>query len=246
MIRLIFILFYIIYIIAATPFLLCYANIVAKKSKEKSDTFCVGYVKHFFRCIMWISGVKLTVKGVENIPDNEPVLYVGNHRGFFDIISSYIYTKGVTGIVAKKEMIKVPILRNWMRHIYCLFLDRENPKEGLKMILSGVESIKSGTSIMIYPEGTRNASDTVLPFKEGSFKMAQKSGCKIIPMALCNTESVLENHFPLIKSSEVILEFGNPVDMANLAPEHKKFVGAYVQNQIQEMYNANHSQLFGK
>ena len=84
---------------------------------------------------------------------DEPVLYVGNHRSFFDILLTYSRCKRLTGYIAKKEMEKVPLLSIWMRFVYCLFLDRENPKEGLKTILKAIEYIKKGISICIFPEG---------------------------------------------------------------------------------------------
>ena len=87
-----------------------------------------------------------------------------------------------------------------MRRLYCLFLDRKDLKQGLKTILTAIDQVKSGISICIFPEGTRNRdredSTTLLPFKDGSFKIAQKTGCPIIPMALTGTADVFENHFP--------------------------------------------------
>lgn len=105
-----------------------------------------------------------------------------------------------TGFVAKKEIEKVPLLNIWMRYLYCLFLDRKNMKEGLKTILTGIDYLKAGTSIVIFPEGTRNKSiDGVLPFHAGSFKLAEKSGCRIIPMVQNNTAAALEDHLPFFK-----------------------------------------------
>ena len=113
--------------------------------------------------------------GLENIPDDEPVLFIGNHRGFFDVIISYTYMKRPTGFVAKKEMKKALIIRRWMDNLFCLFLDRENMKEGLKTILKGIDYIKDGKSIVIFPEGTRNKGEGVQDFHAGSFKFAEKN-----------------------------------------------------------------------
>ena len=80
-------------------------------------------------------------------------------------------------------MEKIPILRTWMANVNCLFLDRKNIKEGLKTILQGIEKVKNGISIWIFPEGTRNTNEDItelLPFKEGSLKIAEKSGCPVI------------------------------------------------------------------
>lgn len=130
-----------------------------------------------------------------------------------------------TGFVAKKEIEKVPLLNIWMRYLYCLFLDRKNMKEGLKTILTGIDYLKAGTSIVIFPEGTRNKSiDGVLPFHAGSFKLAEKSGCRIIPMVQNNTAAALEDHLPFFKKTHTVLEFGKPIDVASMDREQKKLL----------------------
>ena len=131
-------------------------------------------------------------------------------------------------------MAKIPFLSIWMRNINCLFLDRDNIKEGLKTILKGIDQIKNGYSVYISPEGTRNQGKEMLPFKEGSLKMAEKTGCAIIPVSLTNTEAVFENHTPWIRRAHVIIEFGKPIYVAKLDKEQHKFLGAYVQNIIKE------------
>ena len=135
--------------------------------------------------------------GFENIPD-EPVLFIGNHRSFFDILLTYSRCPRLTGYVAKKEMEKIPLLSTWMRFVYCLFLDRKNPKEGLKTILQAIDYVKQGISICIFPEGTRNKGEelSMLPFKEGAFKIATKTGCAIVPISMNNTAAIFENQFP--------------------------------------------------
>ena len=80
---------------------------------------------------------------------------MGNHRSYFDILGGYTTVPGLMGFVAKKEMLGYPLLRSWMKNVNCLFLDRENLKEGLKTILEGIEHVKSGISVWIFPEGTK-------------------------------------------------------------------------------------------
>lgn len=92
----------------------------------------------------------------------------------------------------------------------------------------------------IFPEGTRNKTDDLmLPFKEGSFKIAEKSGCPIIPMAITNSADVLEAHMPHIKKTHVIVEYGKPIYPNELDKEQKKKIGAYCQNVIAEMLEKN-------
>ena len=140
-------------------------------------------------------------------------------------------------------MLRIPLLRDWMKALYCLFLDRDDIKAGLKTILQGIEYIKRGISICIFPEGTRNHSDTMMPFKEGSLKMAEKTGCPIIPMAITNSAEMFENHIPFIRKCHVILEYGKPILPAELSREERKFLGAYTQKKIQEMLDKNRALL---
>lgn len=149
-----------------------------------------------------------------------------------------------TGYIAKKEMERYPLLSNWMRYLHCLFLDRKDIKQGLKTILTAIEKIKSGISICIFPEGTRNKNKDeleLLPFHEGSFKIASKSGCAIIPMAMNNTAEIFEAHMPKIKSTHVVLEYGKPIYVKELSKEDQKHLGTYTQNIIYEMLEKNKS-----
>ena len=124
MIRFILVVLYLIlYLILFLPVLLV-EWIIGKFNpglKARSSKALVGWG---FRCIAFLAGAKVTVKGLENIPTDTAVLYVGNHRSFFDVILTLSYFPGVTGYVAKLEMKKAPILRIWMKNIHCLFLDR--------------------------------------------------------------------------------------------------------------------------
>ena len=146
----------------------------------------------------------------------------------------------VTGYIAKKEIEKVPLLRNWMRNLHCLFLDRKDIKAGLKTILEAIELMKCGISICIFPEGTRNkVADTFLPFHEGSFKIAQKANCPIVPITINNSAAVLEDHFPKIRKAHVVVEYGRPIYINELAPENKKQLAPYVQQIISDTYFKN-------
>lgn len=218
--------------------------IIGKFNKEKKDYSSLRIVQNAFKFILWITGVKVTVIGEENIPD-EAVLFIGNHRSFFDILLTYSRCKRLTGYIAKKEMDRFPLLNNWMRNLYCLFLDRENPKEGLKTILTAIDYVKKGISICIFPEGTRNKGEelSMLPFKEGSFKIASKTGCAIVPISLNNTAEIFENHFPKIKKAHVIIEYGKPIYYQDLDKETQKHIGVYCQNLIQETINRNSAML---
>ena len=121
--------------------------IIGKFNPYARDISSLRIVQFMFKLILFVAGTKVTVIGEDRIPKDTPVLYVGNHRSYFDILLTYSRCKRLTGYIAKKEMEKVPLLSIWMRFVYCLFLDRENPKEGLKTILNiskrGFRSVSS-------------------------------------------------------------------------------------------------------
>ena len=122
-----------------------------------------------------------------------------------------------------------------MKRLYCLFLDRTDMRAGLQTILTGIDYIKQGISVCIFPEGTRSRDGQMQPFKEGSMKMAQKTGCPIIPMAITNSAEIFENHLPRVKPCRVIVEYGAPIYPKELSREEQKFLGSYTQKKIQAM-----------
>lgn len=216
--------------------------LTGRRNPHKRDTHSLRVVQAVFRLVLKISGVQIEVIGKEKIPTGQSVLYVGNHRSFFDILIGYVTVPDLTGFVAKKEMEKLPLLSQWMTLVHCLFLDRENMREGLKTILTGIDKVKQGVSIWIFPEGTRNRNESILdlmPFKEGSLKIAEKSGCPVIPVAITGSAKIFENQFPRIKPAKVMIEFGSPVILKELLPEQKKFSGSYTRDLIIEMLKKN-------
>ncbi len=214
--------------------------LIGRKNPDLKSRSSLAIVNWAFRLIVRITGTKVIAIGEDRIPKDTAVLYVGNHRSYFDVVLTYIRVPRPTGYIAKKEMLRYPLLKNWMRNLHCLFLDRDNIKEGLKTILTGVEKVKSGISIAIFPEGTRNrVPDTFLPFHEGSFKIAEKGGVPIIPMSIVNSAAIFEDHLPRMKKATVIIEYGEPIYIKELDKETRKSLGTYVGNIIKETYFKN-------
>ncbi len=243
MIRFIFALLYTItFLILSIPVILI-EGIVWLISKRAAAVSSQAIVSRAFHLLAMISGVKADVKGLENIPKGEAILYVPNHRSIFDIIITYYIIPGQTGYVAKKETLKIPILSIWMALMHCQFLDRSNIRKGLKVILKCADLIKGGTNIVIFPEGTRNkGTDDLQPFHDGSLKIAEKAGCKIIPIAINNTDQIFEAHFPKIRSTKVSIEFCKPIDTAGLSKAELKEISPRVQEELLEAYRKNKEQ----
>ncbi len=227
--------FLILFLILSIPILIV-EWIIGKFNMPVKNTSSLAIVNWAFGVIIFISGAKVTVRGEENVPKDQAVLYVANHNSYFDILLTYVRVPRPTGYIAKKEMLRYPLLRDWMKNLHCKFLDRQDLKEAMKMMVESIGEVKKGISICIFPEGTRNKTGgPMAPFKEGSLKIAEKTGCPIIPIAISGTADIFENHMPKIKKAPVIIEYGKPIIVKELPDENRKFVGAYTREVIQQM-----------
>ncbi len=239
MIRLILALLYIIPVLILSLILWVISLIVGLFSEEKKELLSLAFVRFAFSSLIIIAGAKVTRIGLENIPTDKAVLYVGNHRSYFDILISGTRLYRPTAYIAKKQFF-IPIVNLWMDNLHCLLLDRDDIKQGLKTILTAIDYVKNGRSIFIYPEGTRNRTEApLLPFKEGSMKISTKSGCPIIPVAVTNSSAVFEDHFPGLRPAKVVIRYGEPIDPASLSKEEVKFIGKYVSEKIEKMLEEN-------
>ena len=241
--RSIIVAFYLLlYAIVSLPLFLIF-YIIGKFSPSKKAYLSQKFVNNFgFRPILFLSGVRLTVKGRENILQDQAALYVFNHRGFYDILAGYTTAPYPTAFVSKKEIGKVPMVSRWMKYMNCLFLDRSDIRQGLQTILQGVELLKNGTSVYIAPEGTRNTGE-LLEFHAASFKLAEKSKCPIVPVALNNTDEVLEKHMPWIHKAHVIIEYCEPIYTEDLDRTQRKQLANNVRDILSEKVKANKKEI---
>ncbi len=237
------ILFVALFLILSIPLMLI-EWIIGKFNPGVKDRSSLAIVQWAFRCVLFISGTRITTIGLENIPRDQAVLYVGNHRSIFDIVMCYSQVPTLTGFLAKKEVKKVPLLNFWIANVHTLFLDRSNIKEGMKTILTAIDLVKHGVSIFVFPEGTRNKTeDPLLPFHDGSFKIADKGGCPVVPVTINNSRAIFEAQFPWIKKTHVVIEYGKPIPTATLSREEKKAISSQTAAIIAETYLKNQALL---
>ena len=206
--------------------------------KEPAKSWAKGrkYVSGFFKTELKISGCEIETIGYENIPNDTPVLFVGNHRSYFDILIYHESVNRPVGFIAKKEMEKLPLLPLYMNDIGCLFLDRNDIKQGLATINTGAEYLKMGHNMILFPEGTRNQKDELLPFKDGGYKMAEKAKVPIVPVAISGSDLLLESApKKIIRGHKVVIEFGKPYNPSDFSPKERKAYYATIPGIIQSM-----------
>ena len=192
-----------------------YLWFVSKKDRYKGWYKSWKFVGRFFKGLIKIAGTKVEVRGAENlakVPNEKGILFIGNHRSFFDIIIMQTVVDRPTGFIAKSDFKKIPLFKHWVTDIGAIFLDRKNVRAGLETMNQGAEYMKQGLAIGLYPEGTRNHTDQLLPFKKGGYRMAKNSDCPIMLVAATGFDDIFENNKPpALRKRHVIIEFSEPM-----------------------------------
>ncbi|ACQ53045.1 lysophospholipid acyltransferase family protein [Clostridium botulinum] len=204
-----------------------------KGNKEEIDRYINKSVVGWANFIVNGIGIKINKKGLENVPDG-PCLFVGNHQGLLDVPVIVSSLDRYVGFVAKKEMLKLKILTYWMKEMKCVFMDRQNVRAAVKTINEGVENLKNGYSMLIFPEGTRSRGENLGEFKKGSMKLGIKAGVPIVPIAINGTYNVLEANGRKIKAADVDLIICPPIYPNELSKEEQNNLSATIKDIIQK------------
>lgn len=187
--------------------------------KEEYEDFVTKKVSDWAMDRMNDSGAKVNVYGIENLPEDKNFLFVSNHQSNFDILLLLAYLPVPKAFVAKVELEKLPFINQWMKRIHCLFMDRNDIKQSAQIIIEGIKQLKSGINMVIFPEGTRSKTGRLGEFKGGSFKLATKSKCPIVPLTIDGTRNIMEANNYRIKPVTVNLYIHPPIDVTTLSKE---------------------------
>lgn len=142
------------------------------------------------RCFM-LAGARLEVKGLENVPQDQAVLFVANHQSYFDIPALMCGIPKPMGFIAKDNLGKIPFFKQWIIAAGAVLIARGEARKALEAIIQAAKVLKSGHSLVVFPEGTRSMDGQLLEFKAGSLKAAQKGRVAIVPVALSGAGEVL-------------------------------------------------------
>ncbi len=128
--------------------------------------------------------VKVKVTGLDNIPAGQPLIFMGNHQGNFDILALLAVVPVQFAWIAKEELFRIPVFGHSMRRAGYIPLDRSDGRRALKSMANAAEKIRGGSSVVIFPEGTRTKDGALLPFKKGGFILATMAGVPIVPFTI--------------------------------------------------------------
>jgi 1-acyl-sn-glycerol-3-phosphate acyltransferase len=138
-----------------------------------------------------LSGVKVQVRGAELLDPSSTYVFISNHRSYLDTATMFYYSGRRIGLLAKRELLKVPILGVGMGFVNVLAIDRSNRERALETTKVATDRIRSGISYAVFAEGTRARPGEFLPFKKGAFYMAAQAGVPIVPVAMKHTDELM-------------------------------------------------------
>jgi 1-acyl-sn-glycerol-3-phosphate acyltransferase len=173
------------------------------------------------KTVIWSTGCNLIVKGQEQIPKTGGLCFVSNHGSVFDIFLIIALVGRPIGFIAKKELILVPFLNLWVFLMGGLFIDRKNARKALKTINEGINRIKSGGAMIVFPEGTRSKGSGLLPFRSGAFKLATQSKSFIVPITIAGSYGLFEQTYR-IRPVRICVTFAPCINTAELSAEDRR------------------------
>lgn len=191
---------------------------------ETADRLAARYVPQWANRLLKLAGVTVTVEGKENIPAGRACVFAANHRSYYDIPLMLTQLDAPHGLVAKKEIAGLPLVRGWMRLLHCVFLDREDPRKAMAALNEAIENLKKGYSIAIFPEGTRNKGEegTLQEFKGGAFRIATKAKAPVVPVAITGSRDIMENNHMWMHPAHVTIRILPPTETEGLTREEIK------------------------
>src|SRR5688572_19467104 len=163
---------------------------------------------------VWLKacGARVRVTGTENLQPDQQYVFISNHRSYLDTATLFRYTGKRMGLVAKKELLKVPILGQAMHFVNILAIDRSNPERARQSMDKAREVMENGYSFGIFAEGTRAMPGELLPFKKGAFHLALQTGRPIVPVAIRNSDWMMGKRTGVAFSGTVEMVLLQPIE----------------------------------
>lgn len=220
----------VLYLLCVAPVSWYITHLRKRGETERARALTNRVVSRWARCILWMGGVRVTVRGKENLPRGNAV-FTPNHQSDFDIPVMLTVIDRVAPLLAKEELKKVPGIRDWMRQIDCVFVDRTDEKQAARAIIACAKMVKEGHSMTIFPEGTRSKGGPVAEFKGGAFRVATRSGVPVVPITIDGTWHAFEER-KRIRSTDVIVTIHPPIETKGMSRQEQAQLGDRVREQI--------------
>ena len=172
------------------------------------------------RIVLYLAGITIEVAGKENVPASGCV-YVGNHRSLVDSAAVFAGLPGDLRFLGKKEIFRIPLVSYALRTMGMIEVDRSDPEASVASIDRAVSELRSGKSIVLFPEGTRSRQDQMLPFKKGAFVLAIKAAAPVVPFTLLGADERLKPDTIYLYPGRVKILIHDPIATDQLTLEDR-------------------------
>jgi 1-acyl-sn-glycerol-3-phosphate acyltransferase len=171
------------------------------------------------RAWLRLSGVRIKVRGLELLDPKQPYVFVSNHRSYLDTAAIFVYTGRRIGVLAKKELLKVPVLGVGMGFVNVMAIDRTNRESAIRTTEAAAKRIQSGVSFAVFVEGTRAKPGELLPFKKGAFYMARQAGVPVVPVAIKNSDVLMGKGTGEARAGTIEMVMMSPVETVGVSTD---------------------------
>jgi len=223
-----------LYLLLALPKMKKAQRLDAAGDLDARDALVGSMVQTWARSLLRAAGVKAEVSGLENIPRGAAV-FVPNHQSNFDIPVLLAWLDKPYPLVAKQEIKKIPLIRQWMELLGCVFIDRDNVRQSVAALGEAARTMtERQRPLIIFPEGTRSRGEEIGEFKNGGFRAALKAGVPVVPVVIDGTYRIMEANHMWIKPASVRIQVLEPIPTAGMSREESKRIGERVRSLILE------------
>lgn len=230
----IWVVYFFAYLFFAQPMLWKVRKLRKEGKTEEHDRIVRTMVNNWALRLMKLAGATMEVTGKENIPEG-PVVFAANHQGYADIPLLLTQLDKPNPLIAKKELEKVPLLRDWMTELNCIFIDRDNARQAMDSLKKANELLSEGYSVSIFPEGTRSKGGEIKDFKGGTIRLATRAKVPIVPCCIEGTYNMLEaNKGFKITPAKLQLHILPAIETADLSREEIKALDERLRSVIKE------------
>lgn len=179
---------------------------------DRTGAVVQHFARWWARALLWVARIKPEVHGLENLKPGETYVFAANHRSQFDIFVLLATLPGRFLWVAKKSLFQIPIFGQALSRMGSVPIDRENRQEAIRSLNLAVQKIRAGSSMIVFPEGTRATTRELLPFKKGVFVMALKAGRPVVPVAINGTMAIQPRGALRLKPGPIQVVLTPPID----------------------------------
>jgi 1-acyl-sn-glycerol-3-phosphate acyltransferase len=206
---------------------------------DRSHTLYFKLSKYFSGGVLWLSGIKLEVTGLDNLDKNKTYVFISNHSSQYDIVVLQKTIPNRMAMIFKKELAKIPFFGWQLAMGPYVMIDRENYEKALKSIDEAkVKMQKHNISIVVFAEGTRSKTGEIQPFKRGAFRLATQVGYPIIPTTVIGSNKIMPKGTYRLRRGTIKVHFDKPIESGGNVSRQQEID---LMNRVREIIVSNYN-----